>query len=42
METAEKHYQVGRVTDTQQKQEQSKAGSTVKELRKRIWMEISL
>lgn len=42
MGTAEIHYQVSGITGTQQKQQQSKADSTVKELRKRIWGEISL
>lgn len=42
MGTAEEHYQVSGITGIQQKQQQSKAQSTVKELRKRIWVEISL
>lgn len=42
MGTAEEHYQVSGITGIQQKQQQSKAQSTVKEFRKRIWVEISL
>lgn len=42
MGTAEKHYQISGITGTQQKQQQHKAESTVKELRKIMWVEIFL
>lgn len=44
MGTAEKHYQISGITGTQQKQQQQqhKAESTVKELRKIMWVEIFL